>query len=125
MKRRKFGVVKKLKSTSGETLVEVLASLLVAALAILMLSQAVTSAVRIIDSSGELMEDYYAAENVLAARPNSVSNAWVTTGEATLIVTRRTSSEPVDFGLGNEPVVRYYVNECITGGEVVSYGLNG
>lgn len=110
MTGRKRYVMKKVKDTSGETLIEVLAALLISALAILMLGQAVGSSVRMIRNSEDFMNEYYTANNVLAVRAGGAA------GSAEVVIT--VEGEPVS----DELWVDYYVNE-IGSDTVVSYGL--
>ena len=54
---------KKLKSASGETMVETLISILISALALLLLSTAIGTSVNIVRSSKAHMESYYDNES--------------------------------------------------------------
>lgn len=118
MKRLKRLLGRKLKSTAGESLVEVLVSLLIAALAILLLGQTLDVSVNMVRRSGEAMEDYYAANNVLAAR------GWDDSAKAVAVVTWADSNEVVDLGVGEELNVSYCVNENAVGSTVIAYGLS-
>lgn len=122
MKHPEFQTLrKKLRSTAGESLVEVLAALLIAGMAILMLGQAVGASVRMIRQSDERMTEYYAANNVLSVRPSVVQDPSVSTGTASVSVTWAGTATAAD--LGAELEVQYYVNQSVNGSEVVSYGL--
>lgn len=110
---------KKLGSTAGESLVEVLVSLLIAALAILLLGQSVSASVNMIRNSGKAMEDYYAAANVLAERPSGS----VMSGEATVSVICTWEGEIMPDYPAAEYAVGYYVNQEDGSHKVVSYGL--
>ena len=59
-------MVKKLRSTSGESIAETLVAVLIAALALLMLAGTVNSSSRIITNSKTNMERYYQVYNTLA-----------------------------------------------------------
>jgi len=123
MKCHKFRRLReKMRSTAGESLVEVLIALLIAAAAILMLGQSVSASVNMIRNSGRAMEDYYAAANILAERPADVENSSVTSGMASVSITCTWDGEAMPDDVGLDPDVRYYVN--LAGGEkVVSYGI--
>ena len=111
LRRNAAALKRKLSSRAGETLIEVLAALLISALAILMLSQAVASSVRLITKSEKVMGDYYAANNELATRAGRPD------GYAHVTMT-------VDgMRLGDDLTVEYYVNDSAAGAAVVSYGL--
>ncbi len=111
LRRNAAALKRKLSGNSGETLVEVLAALLISALAILMLSQAVASSVRLITNSERAMTDYYTANNELAVRDGGSD------GSARVTMT-------VDgMRLGDDLTVEYYVNDSAAGAAVVSYGL--
>lgn len=74
-------IAAKARSQAGETLAETLISLLVAALALVMLAGAVAAAGRIVDRSKTAMKDYYTADAKVAGRTGSG-----TPGTATLAV---------------------------------------
>ena len=124
MKCRKFmRLRKKLESTAGESLVEVLVSLLIAALAILMLGQSVSASVRMIRNSGSVLEDYYAAVNVLAERPSDVEHPAVTSGEALVSITCKRDGNGIADYPSTTQSVKYYVNQASDSNQVVSYGI--
>ena len=56
-------LIKKLKSSSGESIGETLVALLIAALALLMLAVAITATTRIINNSSEKVDDYFDKSN--------------------------------------------------------------
>ena len=112
---------KKLRSTAGESLVEVLVSLLIAAMAILLLGQAVGVSVRMVRQSEDALEDYYTANNVLSARPGTAGDADVSMGEAEVVITWAGTGNSVS--LGTDITVEYYVNQSAAGDVVISYGL--
>ena len=59
-------MIKKLQSSSGESIAETLVAVLIAALALLMLAGTINSASRMISSSQNNMTKYYQAYNSLA-----------------------------------------------------------
>ena len=61
----------KLRDTSGESLVEVLSAMLIATLSLIMLANALSSAVRIVRDSEDAMVTYYAQSNALATASQS------------------------------------------------------
>lgn len=64
---RKSAVLAKLANTAGETLVETLAAVVVAALGMLMLVMAISVGTNMIKQSDAAARDYYAASDALAA----------------------------------------------------------
>jgi hypothetical protein len=65
MKRLKKRIAAKLKGNAGESLAEVLISLLIAALALTMLASVISTSARIITKSKAMMKDYYDASDEL------------------------------------------------------------
>ena len=110
IRRNMKAIREKMSANAGETLVEVLASLLISALAILVLAQAVASSVRLITKGEEAMGAYYAANNVLAERKGSP--------DGSVHVTMTVDGVP----LGDDLTVDYYVNDSAAGAAVVAYG---
>lgn len=71
---------RRLKNRGGETITEVLVALLISALALTMLAAMIAAATRMVDQSRKSLDDYYKAENNLAALSGAPSG----TGRATL-----------------------------------------
>ena len=65
MKKNIWG---KLSSQAGESIAETLLALLISALALLMLSGAVSAGMRMVTSSSQLMQKYYDGNNSLVKR---------------------------------------------------------
>ena len=61
-------MLKKLKSTSGESIAETLVSVLIAAFALLMLAGTVNTASGLITKGQKKMSEYYNANNILATQ---------------------------------------------------------
>ena len=66
--------MKKLRSCAGESIGETLIALLIAALALLMLAGAVSSASRIVTRNKAAMEDYYGTTN--ARSQKAIKASW-------------------------------------------------
>ena len=60
-------MIKKLKSTSGESIAETMVAVLISALALLMLAGTINSSSRIITNTQTKLIEYYNASNTLAA----------------------------------------------------------
>lgn len=69
-------MMKKLRSTSGESIAETLVAVLIAALALLMLAGTVNSSSRIITKSQTNMEKYYQVYNSLADYSESLPSGY-------------------------------------------------
>ena len=122
----------RLKSNAGETLAEVLISMLIAALALTMLASVISSTARVINRSKEKMNEYYAASDALAKRSGggltSVSNGDL--GITIYITTPSEDKEKIGLkagvtyvysGLqyelsGGKPITAYWVSSVTTGG---------
>lgn len=78
--KNKNKLIKKLNNDSGETLVETLASLLIITLSIALLVMTVAVCGRMITSSKESMNQYYAAGNNVAAATEVSATGTVTIG---------------------------------------------
>lgn len=101
---------KKLHSQAGETIAETLISTLIAALALVMLAGAISSAANMINTSKTVMEKYY-SETAKMGNPN----------EGTLTVTL----DGVElFDNFNKPMIRYAINGEIGNRPVVTYSVS-
>ena len=93
----------------GETIGEVLISLLISTLAIMMLAAMIVSSGKIIKQSREAVQTYYDANNVLEQKPEAspaVSGAKMETG---IIQIQKGGSQ---FSLDRKEInVNYYINE--------------
>ena len=105
-------IAKKLKNRRGETIAEVLVSLLIGAMAILMLATMVASATKIITSSSEKMKAYVIDGNNLAEQ-----SSFSSTGT----VTFKKDGVPVKLTDKDSISVQYYVNSTVGDKAVVSY----
>lgn len=75
MKKMKAAIAGKLKGNKGETLAEVLISMLIAALALTMLAYAITSTARIVNKNKKKMELYYQANDAITAYETELSES--------------------------------------------------
>lgn len=96
----------RIKDRSGETLIEVLAAVLVSLLAVLVLSVSIVKAARMIRDSRDALREYYDSNNaiVLGAEPNA-------SGAVTVTIDGVAVSVPV----------QYFENARAAGYPVVSY----
>lgn len=111
----------KLRSRTGETITETLVSVLISALALVMLAGAITAASNIIKRSRNALSNYYAANEVMAEMPDSTDAAnIVLTNNAKLWISPSTPGVVVGtFSLN----VNKYTNTALIGREVTEYKL--
>ena len=109
-------IKEKLHNNKGESIAEVLVSLLISSLALVMLASMINSSSRIIQSSKVNMESYYSANNALEARTGTAS------GSGTLSI-EDGSNKAVHLSYGGGTVsVNYYKNDnAPSGKQVVSF----
>ncbi|MCR5294087.1 MAG: hypothetical protein K6E30_02775 [Lachnospiraceae bacterium] len=117
-------IKRKLKSSSGESIVEVLVALLISALALTMLAGMVTASQRIITRSEQVLKAYYSSENALEkfdsnGAVRSVAAVKVEKTEATGDVSIKRLKEDED----TLSVYVYTNNTEIGGRKVASYQL--
>jgi len=130
MKRLKARIAAKLKGNAGESLSEVLISLLIAALAMTMLAYAISSTSRIVTRSKDKMEKYYLANegvttNNVVKDSNNVE--LVSSAESTFTLTADDGTEggaTVKL-MDNQNVVLYTNKEAGNKNKVISYKLKG
>lgn len=108
----------KVRSVRGESLTEVLVSILVSGLAILMLGMAISAATDTNLHSKKAMDDYYKANNDIATLSNSEGSSAVTLREGP----PNGSGQPVNL---NNSTVYFYSSEGFDSTPVVSYNVNG
>jgi type II secretory pathway component PulJ len=105
----------KLRSRRGESLVEILISLVVSSLGILMLAGVIATSTRIIKNNSLLMDQYYRRNNVLETRADdAVSGDGVTVESGAAIKITPEGKASVHY------TVKYYVHEQ-NGEYIVSY----
>ena len=108
MKKR---ICRKLRSKAGETIAEVLISLLISSVALILLAQMIGAATNMVTSSENTLKAYYEESNNLAQQTTGSSSASVT-----LTMDGTAFSEPITVDL--------FENEKKLGGvEVTSYKL--
>lgn len=121
MKQR---ILKKLSSQAGESIGETLVALLISALALMMLAGAVTSAMRVVTRSKDAVGNYYAINNVIAARATdapTIDGAAVTVYTANgLTVSIGDSSANLQPSTTSYPV-NLWKNEQLSGVPVIAY----
>lgn len=118
MKNRHKGgsiIINKISDNSGETLGETLVSLLISALALVMLAGAISAASGIILRSRDRINNYY-AQNSKIETQNDDDSAW--SGKVTI------SNGPVD-GFNVESQVLFFSNDALNpANPVVTYKLS-
>ena len=109
-------MLKKIRSSKGESIAETLVALLIAALALLVLAGAITSTLRIINSSNKAMADYEAAQKTIITKDNAEATTDVKTFNGTISL--QTSNDHLTFKQYN---VTTYVNRTFKKTDVVSF----
>ena len=108
--------IKKLRQKKGETLVEVLVSLLIVCLCLFMLATSINGAVTIIDSANKKMNRYYERNNALStglvAGEYSEGSVTYKNGDSDCILV---DGEP------STVEVKYYTNEVFEDSKVIAY----
>ncbi len=99
MKKRAWK--KKLRSSKGEGIAEVLIAVLISAVALALLASMITTATGMLRSSQETMDTYYGERNELA----QLNTGSVTTG--TVSVAANGASVPMTYGDGDTITVSY------------------
>lgn len=101
-------MVAKLKAVSGETMVETLVSILISALALLVLATVISTSVRLVDNSRKRMDDFYATESDLS----DAEKTQETQEKLTLGVPLKTGTDAnkvaIDVYSSNKTSVVYY-----------------
>ena len=115
MKRTLRAAGRKLRSSRGESIGEVLIAVLIAALALLMLAEMIASSTRLITQSKAKMSAYYDANNALTEQAGDGT----LTGSVTLADESNTAVK-LENGAASQAVT-YYVNETSGSVPVVSY----
>lgn len=90
--KRNSRVWRKLHSSRGESLAEVLVAILICAISLLMLSSAIYSAGNILDRSGQKMDEIYAGINSMEAK--SLENVTVTDNQTLKISSEKNPTAP-------------------------------
>ncbi len=106
---------KRLRSQAGETIAEVLISLLIAALSLVMLATMISATVNMVNTSKEKMISYYDANVALEEQPS--------TSGVSASVSIQTNSTGTSATQVNEPVgsVSLYTNDVFEKNHVYSY----
>ena len=108
-------VIKKLHSSSGESIAETLVAVLISAFALLMLAGTINSASNMITNSKNTLDDYYQKNNLVEEQSASIGN------NATAII-RNIDSNNLDWESGYS--VTTYTNSKFGSKEVISYKYN-
>ncbi len=117
-------LLEKLRSRRGESIAEVLVAMLISAVALVMLASMIASSGRMIRRSRESMENYDAANNVLASMPDTVPAAVKTVTKASgveLNVKNNSDSKTVRLKTASGALVTVYENAGYAGKTVVAY----
>ncbi len=120
MKKR---MLEKLRSRRGDSIAEVLVAMLISAVALVLLASMITSSSRMIRRSRESMEDYDAANNVLAAMPDTVPDTVHTVTKASDVElnVKNADSQTIRLKTASGSVVTVYENAGYAGKTVVAY----
>ncbi len=118
MKRLFCQGIQKLRGARGETIAEVLLSLLIASVAMLLLAGLIASSTRMIKNSREKLEKYYDQNRALSLLEDS---GGVSTADATLNLTFDEETDP----RLSIPVTLYQNSEAPQRKPVVAYKLEG
>ena len=111
MKRMMFGrsLRRKIRSRAGETITEVLVSLLISVVALVMLAGMISAAARLIKTSEAKMETYYGANNALVSAPSGSAS------DATMTI--RNSDDSINMTVA----IQYYANTTVANKPVIVY----
>lgn len=96
----------RLKSRKGESIGEVLAALLISALALTMLAAMIASASRMVEESSQNLNAYYQAQNGLAAPSGTPAD----TGTATLTGEEYSVQWDVEYYVGSDSTAAYQLH---------------
>lgn len=111
MKRK---LLKKLRSKAGETLAEVLISLLISSLALVILAQMISASSSMITNSEKKMAEYYTARNVLDNQTD--------VGESGSTLTLKENPEGASAEIADQSFnIIQYKNNTVGGITVISY----
>ncbi|MBR1560668.1 MAG: hypothetical protein IJ646_10560 [Clostridia bacterium] len=105
-------LMKKLRSRAGESIGETLVSLLISALALMMLAGAISAAMRVVTTSNDKMTTYYQGDNTLAnpsVDSGKIMEIKLTDGTITSTYTE----------------VPYYMNSAFSNKTAVTYVVSG
>ncbi len=111
-----MNIRRKLKQNNGETLIEVLVSLLIICLCLLMLSYSIDSSVKVIKSANEKMDEYYKKNNILADGLNGDEYE-----DGTITFKNGNSNCVLVLGTSSTINVTYYINDAFSSNEVIAY----
>lgn len=113
MKKRNT-VTARLRGRAGESIGEVLAALLISAIALMMLASMVASSSNLVMKSEQAIEAYIAAQNELAVQGGVGA-------EGTVTVTSGENAIELYDGAGTSIQVIYYENNTVAGDPVIAY----
>ena len=105
-------MMKKLRSRAGESIGETLVALLISALALMMLAGAISAAMRVVTSSTDKMNEYYAADNQIVTAGTADANQGTTNVQLT---------EQAPGTMSFAYSVKYYSNDQFSRNTVVTY----
>jgi len=114
MKKLK-SILRKVRSRSGESIAEVLVSLLIAALAMLLLAGMINASSNLITKSRAKMQEYYDANNAIVQQSSSGTNGTATLTEVD------TDGNTVSNGVLQSIDVTYFKNNTFTNKPVMTY----
>ena len=103
-------MIRKLKSTRGESIVEVLVAMLITALSVATLALMINTSVKVTKQSEDIMQGYYAANDALNRQDSSGSDS-----EGTVTMTMDDGDESYDFD------IELFENDSIRNIPVIAY----
>lgn len=118
-------VQNKLRSRAGESLVETLISLLVSSAALLMLAGAITTASRLVTTSRDTLDEYYANNERLSTMDVSMDVSGspppsFVSGGGEITIDNDNDNVEITLGNGNDEVT-FYINNVFSKTPVISY----
>lgn len=111
----------KLKSLSGESIAEVMITLLIAALALTMLASVIFTSSKVITRSKANLAAYYDANNVLESQSGTARNVSASVQVQTGGSGDTATWGPVNLVTGGSMAVQCYVNDTLSAKPVVAY----
>ena len=109
-------IARKTGNERGETLIEVLVSLLIICVCLVMLARSISAAIADIDISKEKMNEYYIANNALST---GLSDAEYE--EGSINITSAGSPLKLIKGMSSTVSVKFYTNDVFEDAKVFAY----
>ncbi len=114
---KKQKIVRCLRSDKGETLVELLFSLLITSLAMVILATMIVASTKVIERGKVVIKEYAQAENDIVKQKGSGLPGSITFK----VPAEGTGQKLTDYNSSSEISVTYYVNEKLGRNKVITY----